>query len=366
MKISFAGIGLAVIFSSVVFPARSPLCPASDLQKDDPAKSEASSSRLTPQDKGQLQEFLRVKDVFGRRIWPGLDTADVPVIQHNGAYAFLVGHPAPPPPWAAVDDDTFAGGIYYRRPAETTQAFAIRVGDLWAASLDTLAHMNLSMKNEIRKNVPPEKITPFLLKTMEITPSWHVAALIHEALHAFQAKDRFSRFQRSTAAYSMEGQYPFVKSPFTESWNAEGMALASALLEKEGAKRLSFIERFLNIRETRRTVASLAAELVAFERDLEWLEGLAKYAELRICDLASTDTDEEKARSYSTARSRLRMDFFSRLRKLGEISGDGRFYLSGAAQAMLLDLIRPEWKAELWPEETVGLEDLLTAAKKTI
>jgi len=56
------------------------------------------------------------------------------------------------------------------------------------------------------------------------------------------------------------------------------------------------------------------------------------------------------------------MDFYVRLKSLGEQKGDLRFYLSGGAQAMLLDLISPEWKQEIVRRPDIGLEDLLQTA----
>jgi hypothetical protein len=74
--------------------------------------------------------------------------------------AFLIGHPALSPPWEAIDSDSFQGKVYYSREAAESQAFAVPVGDLWAGSLDTVGHMNRSMKEQIQEKIPPEKLTP--------------------------------------------------------------------------------------------------------------------------------------------------------------------------------------------------------------
>jgi hypothetical protein len=50
------------------------------------------------------------------------------------------------------------------------------------------------------------------------------------------------------------------------------------------------------------------------------------------------------------------------MKSLGEQKGDLRFYLSGAAQAMILDLVLPEWKQTIIRQPNAGLEDLLQTA----
>ena len=46
------------------------------------------------------------------------------------------------------------------------------------------------------------------------------------------------------------------------------------------------------------------------------------------------------------------------------MDGDLRFYLSGAAQAMILDKISPGWKKSIMGKSHIGLEDLLASVLK--
>jgi hypothetical protein len=99
--------------------------------------------------------------------------------------------------------------------------------------------------------------------------------------------------------------------------------------------------------------------LISFEQELEWLEGLAKYAEMRSAELGSEEKTSQNYKDYRVARNRLRMDFYARLRHLGDQDGDLRFYLSGAAQAMLLDHLCPGWKTVLSKIKNIPLERML-------
>ena len=331
-------------------------------QEPEASKEGEELTRLNSEDKAQLIELLRLKKMFGSRVWPNFSEAEIPLIQYDDQYEFLVAHPSPPAPWTDVDNDMFQGSPYHRRNAEESQAFAVPVGDLWAGSLDTLSHMNRSMKKQLQEKIPQEKLTPVMIKMMEITPAQHVVLLLHEAFHAFQAVRVHDRFLRANGVYASAKHYPFEDEVFKNAWNKEGSLLAAAFREKDESERHELIQRFLEIRTKRRSDALLSQELISFERELEWLEGLAKYVEMRFSELGSSQKGEAESKAYRIVRNRLQSDFSWRIAKLGDLHGDQRFYLSGAIQAMILDKISPGWKQEIIRQENIGLEDLLQTA----
>jgi hypothetical protein len=109
--------------------------------------------------------------------------------------------------------------------------------------------------------------------------------------------------------------------------------------------------------------------MVDYERKREWLEGLAKYAELTLGLAAgrSSDyepipaiTDDPDFRNYTTQEN-----FWSQqvneIKRQGTQDGETRFYYSGMAQASLLDRFAPGWKGKMW-QENIWLEDLLSEA----
>lgn len=331
-------------------------------QEQKASKEGEELTRLNSEDKAQLIELFRLKKMFGSRVWPNFGEAEILLIQYNERHEFLVGHTSPPAPWIVVDSDTFQGSPYHRRNAEESQAFAVPVGDIWVGSLNTLSYMNRSMKEQLQKKIPPEKLTPALIKMMTITPAQHIVYLFHEVFHAFQAVQANARFIKANDVYVHEKQYPFEDEDFKDAWDKEGSLIAAALREKDISERLGLIQRFLEVRTKRRSDASLSPELIVFERELEWLEGLAKYVELRFSELCSSEQADVESKDYRVVWNRLLMDFYSRLKKLGDLHGDQRFYLSGAAQAMILDIISPGWKQEIMRHENIGLEDLLQTA----
>jgi len=198
---------------------------------------------------------------------------------------------------------------------------------------------------------------------MVITPMYHVVVLLHEAFHAFQAIQDQDRFQHAQKMYAFEKSYPFEDEAFKNAWNEEGSLLASAAKEQDASARLESIEKFLEVRTKRRSASSLSAELITFERELEWLEGLAKYVELQFA-IKGASMQEAESKGYRVVRNRLQADFSYRIRNLGDLHGDLRFYLSGAAQAIILDKVSPGWKQNIIGKTHIGLEDLLKSALK--
>jgi hypothetical protein len=297
---------------------------------------------LSTVEKAELAEVLRLKTELGDQIWPGLSRIDIPIILYNERSEFLVGEAKPPSPWQVVRGDNFLGRSYYRRPADNPQAFAVAVGTLWAGSGSTLELMNRKI--------------PFRLSR-----EFHVVIMLHEVFHAFQATLAPQRFARAMSVYKSEGRYPYKNPAFSAAWNSEGEALADGLKATEEAALCGLAQKFLNIRDVRRRQISLDPELISYECELEWLEGLAKYAEVRFYELAASLTSEAAYANYRSGHPFWPADLARLRRNLGLQKGDLRFYLSGLAQARLLDRLYPGWKVKAF-ENGVNLEDSLRAA----
>jgi hypothetical protein len=295
------------------------------------------AAKLSAADKSELTEVLRLQAELGDLVWPGFGRAHVPIILFNDRFEFLVGKASPPAPWAVVKGDSFNGKPYHRRVASNPQGFAVGVGDAWAGSLSTLDWSN-------RRN------------PMKVTRELHVIAILHEMFHAYQAIRSPEQFKKAGAAYAAEARYPFRDPEFADTWDKEGSLLAAALKVKDVSATRPVISQFLQVRDARRARAALGPELLSFERELEWLEGMAKYVEVRLCELVVSHP------AYSGWRLPYFQEGFVRLeRQLGRQDGDLRFYLSGMAQGRLLDRLSQSWKEQTM-QDGVYLEELLRVA----
>ncbi len=141
--------------------------------------------------------------------------------------------------------------------------------------------------------------------------------------------------------------------------------LAKALKAKTREDTIALTQDFLKTRQTRRNSAGLSRNLIDFERQREWVEGIGRYAELSTYRLAE-HTD------YSTIQEKFNLSNFNNyekfdqrwMREIGEFkrlandASERRFYYTGMAQAVLLDRLASGWQTELF-EPGVWLEDIL-------
>lgn len=342
MKITGFWTGCLTLLLTAAFFCWLPSRPmtSADIQQAPPLELEV----LSAADKAEIADILRLKVEFGDQVWPGLSHVGIPLILFNECFEFLIEESNAPSPWQAVQGDTLQGRPYYRRPAANPQAFAVAVGTRWAGSIGTLELMNSQL--------------PFRLSR-----EFHVAAALHEVFHAFQATLAPQHFARAVSVYKSEEKYPYKDPEFSSAWNSEGETLFEALKATEEKMVSDLIKKFLDVREARRTQVALDPELISYECELEWLEGLAKYAEVQFYKLAASRASEAAYANYRSGHPFWPADLARLRRNLGGQKGDLRFYLSGAAQALLLDRLSPAWKVKALEEES-NLEGCLRAAIK--
>ncbi len=319
------------------------------------------SSQLGPSEKAELRDIHQLRTLFGEDVWPGFGQAQIPIILFNDRYEFLVGTTQAPAPWETVAGDEFGGQAYFRRRMVQANAFAVKVGEQWAGSIGSRERMNREMLLQVHKQLPPilARLFPYVFAT--IRDDLHAVATLHEMFHAYQAHRSEKRFTRAQSVYAHEKTYPFRDKEFAKAWDQEGALLGAALDAPSEAAAVELVRQFFSVRDARRGRAAFRAEMLDFERELEWLEGVGKYVEMRFHELAAA-----KKELSTGIRFRQGLPYWSdelrRLRsRLGEQGGDFRFYLSGMAQARLLDRLVPGWKNHGF-EDGVFLEDLLRKA----
>ncbi len=349
--------------------------------------------RLTDMDKARVSEAFRLRRTLGDSIWPGWSNAAIPVIVYNEAYAFLSGSDNPDPGWRTVPQNLVRGGPWEPVPGESIdgrqyyrqrlvnehaspQAFTVRVGELWAASMTTKDWTTIGMGNEIRDSFPPvvKMVVPYRLIAriflgLAMNTDGYICGLEHESFHAYQgmvAADRLSSAE--TALSRFRKTYPWDSLPFSQAWKAELNALADALSATEEKRTADLAARFMAMRRERRKAFNLDSGLVNVERLREWEEGLGKYTELAIWKCAASDTvhgpiqplgGDPDFNGYRGFAGKWAQELVTlRLQSRAE---EIRFYYSGMAQAFLLDRLKPEWKMTFLQGD-VFLEDMLSEA----
>ena len=341
---------------------------------------------LSDGDKIRTAEYLHVRNQLGEAVWPGWGEANIPAILYNEEYAFLIGYTDPPDGWlkvpAAIErgiawelvpDDLFRGQSYYRQrladPELTPEAFTVKVGDRWVSSMPTLDWFRISLANQIREDLPPfvRPIFPYSLFIGQLVSGsdQYISLSAHEAFHSYQGMMAPQKFAEAELINQHADRYPWDNESLQMDWQKELDLLADALRSSDQTQTAELVRQFLALRIARRESGDLSPELIAYEQNREWLEGLARYAELEIWRQAATAPYaliSEAGRlsdfaDYDGFDRRWSAELDQLTRMAGD-EGDGRFYYTGMAQAVLLDRLLPGWKLQAF-EDGVWLEDLL-------
>jgi hypothetical protein len=343
--------------------------------------------RLSAAEKARLLETDHLRRTLGNVVWPGWGDIAVPYVVYNEQYAFCVAIPDPSAGWdfvngvhqgglwETVPGDNYAGQVYYRQrltnPKENPQNFIARVGETWAATMQTHEYSEIAFYQGFRDQLPPvvREVFPYPLMWQLLNGGGIeglIAGLAHETFHVYEAESAWIRVQAAEKAASLEGAYPFDDPDQNQAWKDELDILVNAVRAGSDQEARALAQRYLETRQARR--ASLAANLVDYERQREWLEGLAKYAELQLGRAAAGGEYQPSPEILSVASFRgygSRVRFWEQqmdeVKRMDTYRSEVRFYYSGFTQAVLLDRLMPGWKAKAM-DEGVYLDGLLAEA----
>ena len=193
--------------------------------------------------------------------------------------------------------------------------------------------------------------------------------MLHETFHVFQAKKSPDNFTRALDNYRLGEAYWRIDSNMHADWGEEMDTLIKSVKADSRAETAALASEFISLRENRREINDLSDDFIAFETQIEWLEGLPKYIELSIWETASGSNrytpipgveKDRDFKSYETFDRRWSQEI-NQAGRQAEIGSDVRFYYSGMLQARILDRLMPEWKTRIM-DKGVFLEDLILEA----
>jgi hypothetical protein len=354
-----------------------------------PKKSEVTE-HLTDNQKAYIAEMMNLQKELGDSIWPGWGRLQTPVIVYNEKYAFLVGYKNPPTgwykmprkelrgtEWEPLKDDQFFGETYYKQrlndPNITPENFTATVGDKWVVTMQTKEYAEVAFYNGFRNDLPPviKSIFPYKLFWNMIMGNAedYIVGLAHEAFHAFQGTYAWEKLKTGEDVTYLSDQYPWFEEANALGWVQEIDLLMKAYEADGVAETREFAKQFVEIRHLRRAKANLTEEQIGFEQKREWLEGLAKYAELTIGVKAQNSgkykplhkiIELKEFKDYKKRDKHFKQQVYETPRTANRV-GDSRFYYVGMLQAVILDRIMPSWKQEAFGED-IYLDDLLAKA----
>lgn len=349
----------------------------------------AITERLSEQEKARVSEVVHLRKALGEALWNGWGNADIPLIVYNEEYVFLVGYPNPPPgwqrvpnmrrygvAWEPVPDDAIDGEPYYRQrlasSEEGPQNFTVLVGSRWVPSVQTKEWAFIALGNSFSENLPAVLRPIFprgLVAQLFLGDSDKYISLgLHEAFHAYQGMVAPARLAAAEKANKHAQEYPFDNPQLREAWQVEMNWLTQAVRASSDGEAKEFARQFLKQRDARRSTAGLNPALVDYERQREWLEGLAKYTEIEMWRMAAETPNYQPVaalksdpdfHNYRTFQEHRTQEVSQINLTLG--SEEVRFYYAGMAQGFLLDRLMPDWKRTVLSGD-VTTEDLLRQA----
>lgn len=358
-------------------------------------RSSHNPDQLSAVDIARLFEADHLRGQLGEQVFPGFQTYDIPDLLFNEQNAFLLGMSNPATGWVKVPQEAQRGGewqlmtsleeypqmAYYRTgydrndPAQSPDAFTVRIGDSYVSSVPTAEWFRLGLMNEFRNDLPAflKPIFPYSLVASIFFPNsdTFLSMIQHESFHAFQAQWAPERFEQAEwDKIRLDEQYPWYDQAGIDAWQMELDLLTAALKAKDQENLKQLTQQFLDHRDQRRKTMKLSSALIRFENQREWVEGMARYAELETWRLAANDSSylpledmkvDKKFKQYRTFNQRWSREL-DQISRMAENVGDGRFYYSGMAQAYILDQLDPGWKNKLAEDPFLNLEDILAEA----
>jgi len=309
-----------------------------------PAAAQRASAQAAPgisaTDRTRIREAYRLASQLGDRVWPNWHSAPFAILLVTPDFEYLVGHPNPSPDFTPIANDTLVGHpVLYRKRMLPVQMQA------------TFPAVN---------GVNTVVIGPAELTADKNSTRW-VLTVLHEHFHQFvySQPGYFDAVTRLGLAHGDQSgmwmlNYPFpydsarVQLVFTAMTHALLDALAQTDRPALDAKSAAFRRAMTAFRQ------SVPAESATYFDFQLWQEGVARYTEIAIGELAAkayTPSAEFSAlpdfKSYASVAAEIRRSVLDdlgsmSLAKLKRVV----VYSTGAADALLLDKVRPSWKNE--------------------
>jgi hypothetical protein len=306
------------------------------------ALAQDGSDALDPLDVARVAEAAQWVADRGEDVWPGWN-ALAPVLLRTATGEVLIGHPAPPA-GTTPSAITIAGRSVVVLEAPLTPgpvATSWPVAEVWTVAIPTRA---------VFQDVIDEVLGP---GTLDLDDEGYVRALVHEGFHAFTLErvgglaglPRFGLEGSEGEAVEELSAWPDLEAHHREL----GTALAAALEASTVSAAAAMAQHALTILAS--ASAQLPPDAWALARSWSWLEGLARYADVRLARKAGDDPGPARE-GLTLPHGDLVWDaFLSELRDppAGPLGLRDRYAAFGAAQALLLDRLAPGWKARAIP-----------------
>jgi hypothetical protein len=301
---------------------------------------------LSALDRTRLAEAFRLGDQIGDRIWPGWSKAPFAVLLVTPETEFLIRHPKPSADFTKIGYDALLKSDVYYRKRQLDPGLLATFPAVGGISTIVIGQAeNTSVKTS----------TPWMI------------TLLHEHFH--QLQDSQPNFYPEvnalglshgdqTGMWMLNYAFPYDRTEVQEQFVLMSKLLADAINEDEDVRApKAKVRAYLEAR--RKFQAMLAPDDYKYISFQFWKEGIARYTEYRVAQLAATKFRPSKEfralpdyKSLADVARETQERIFRQLakQKLGESKREV-VYSYGAAEGLLLDKIRPAWRRRYWVEK---------------
>jgi hypothetical protein len=311
------------------------------------AQDAAVKPRIRDDDRVRIAEAFRMGEKLGDHVWKGWSQAPFAVLLVTPEHEFLVNHPQPSKDFTALGfDPLLKSEIYFRKRVFSPNFLATFPAVGGVSTIVVGQPENTEAKTSTR---------------------W-VVTLFHEHFHQLQDSQPGFYAQANalgmshgdeTGMWMLNFPFPYERAEVKEQFAVMSKALADALRSHRSKDFGSKLTAYLAARK--RFQEMLAPDDYKYFSFQLWKEGVARYTEYRITS--------EAARHYTPSKEFAALKDFTPtafaddaegalvkiLADLQTLSLDKwqrvAFYPFGAAEALLLDRVNPNWKKRYFTEK---------------
>jgi len=297
-------------------------------------------------DRIRLAEAFRIGETLGNKVWKDWDKAPFAVLLVAPENEFLIRHPQPSKDFTLIGyDSLLKSNVYFRKRTQQTHLLATFPAVSGVSTIVIGQAENTSKKTS----------TPW------------VVTVLHEHFH--QLQDSQSSYYKEvdaldlsrgdqTGMWMLNFAFPYKDPKVQERFSALSKLLAETLQTKKKSDFSVKLKEYLQVRRGFQQMLSLD-DYKYFSFQI-WKEGIARYTEWRIADLA--------ARKYKPSEEFLALTDYTSLKEVADtilnkqimaglpklqIEKSERvvFYPFGAAEGLLLDRANPKWQRHYLTEK---------------
>lgn len=298
-------------------------------------------------DRVRLAEAFRIGDALGDRVWKDWDKAPFAVLLVTPDVEFLIRHPKPSTDFVLIGYDALLkSDVYFRKrvfnPSLLATFPAVKGSNVSTIVIGQAEHTD-------KKSSTP----------------W-VVTVLHEHFHQLQNSQptyytdvnalNLSRGDES-GMWMLNFPFPYKEPAVKEQFTILSRLLADALQAKSKSELSTKLAAYMQARQ--KFEKMLSPDDYRYFSFQIWQEGMARYTEYRIAELAAKKYKPGKAfralndyQPFSEVADEIRNDILKELSTL-QLEDYQRvaFYPLGAGEGLLLDRVKPQWQSRYFVDK---------------